>query len=170
MAIKFSYVEKFLIIVFALTVIASISQGSMLVGLLSGSFGILLSLIGTYESTSGGNDHTRLMTEALRPILRNGFSLLPVLIGMFALTAIFQEAEKGAKEGEHQKLDLAQGAKFKFSVFKGQVINIFRSGIIGTFVGLLPGVGEVRHLCCPTHRPKTSPKSPIKWVQEEPRD
>ncbi len=113
----------------------------MLVGLLSGSIGILLSLIGTYESTSGGNDHTRLMTETLRPILKNGFSLLPVLIGMFALTAIFQEAEKGAKEEAHQKVDLSQGAKFRFSVFKGQIINVFRSGIIGTFVGLLPGVG-----------------------------
>ena len=141
LAIRFSYVEKFLIILFALTVIASISQGSMLVGLLSGSIGILLSLIGTYGSTSGGNDHTRLIPEALKPFLRNGFSLLPVLIGMFALTAIFSEAEKGVKEEAHQKLDLNHSARFQLSVFKGQIINVFRSGIIGTFVGLLPGVG-----------------------------
>lgn len=140
-AIRFSYIEKFLIIVFALTVIASISQGSMLGGLLSGSIGILLSLVGTYGSTYGGNDHTRLMPEILKPILRNGFSLLPVLIGMFALTAIFSEAEKGVKEEPHQKLDLAKGEKFKMSVFRGQIINVFRSGLIGTFVGLLPGVG-----------------------------
>jgi putative tricarboxylic transport membrane protein len=140
-AIRFSYVEKFLIIVFALTVIASISQGSMMVGLLSGSIGILLSLIGTYESTSGGNDHLRLIPEILKPLLRSGFSLLPVLIGMFALTAIFTEAEKGAHEGPRQKLDLSSGAKFKFSIFKDQIVNVFRSGLIGTFVGLLPGVG-----------------------------
>jgi len=140
-AIRFTYVEKFLIIVFALTVIASISQGSMLVGLLSGSIGILLSLIGTYESTVGGNDHTRLLPEIFKPFLRNGFSLLPVLIGMFALTAIFTEAEKGAHEEAHQTLDLRKGDKFKFSIFKDQIINVFRSGLIGTFVGLLPGVG-----------------------------
>ncbi|MDC7240799.1 MAG: tripartite tricarboxylate transporter permease, partial [Spirochaetales bacterium] len=141
LAIRFSYVEKFLIILFALTVIASISQGSMLVGLLSGSIGILLSLVGTYESNVGGNDHTRLIPEMLKPLLRNGFSLLPVLIGMFALAAIFSEAERGAEAGEHQKLDLSKSAKFKMSVFKGQIINVFRSGLIGTFVGLLPGVG-----------------------------
>ncbi len=140
-AIKFSYVEKCLIIVFAMTVIASISQGSMLVGIFSGFLGVLLSLIGTYGSTNGGNDHTRLIPEFLKPILRNGFSLLPVLIGMFALASILAEAETGVKEGAHQKLDLAGGAKFKFSIFKTQVGNVIRSGLIGTFVGLLPGVG-----------------------------
>ncbi len=140
-AIKFSYVEKFLIIIFALTVIASISQGSMLVGIFSGFLGVLISLIGTYGSTSGGNDHTRLLPDFLRDTMRNGFSLLPVLIGMFALATILEEAETGVKESAHQKIDLSSGVKFQFSVFKNKIGNLIRSSFIGTFVGLLPGVG-----------------------------
>jgi len=140
-AIKFSYVEKFLIILFALTVIASITKGSMIAGLLSGAIGILFSLIGTYGSTSGGNDKTRLMFDAVRPILRNGFNILPVLIGMFAISTILSEAEGGMKSQTMKKVDLHEAAKFHISVFKTQIGNVFRSGVIGTFVGLLPGVG-----------------------------
>ena len=44
-AIKFSYVEKFLIIVFALTVMAALSS-DMLLGIFSGFLGIFISLIG----------------------------------------------------------------------------------------------------------------------------
>lgn len=168
LAIRFSYVEKFLIIVFALTVIASISQGSMLVGLLSGSIGILLSLVGTYGSTSGGNDHTRLIPEALKPILRNGFSLLPVLIGMFALTAIFAEAEKGIKTEAHQKLDFQKGSKFKLSVFKNQIVNVIRSSFIGTFVGLLPGVGGSAASVLSYTQAKNFSKNPEKLGTGEP--
>ena len=46
MAIKFSAVEKFLIILFAMTVIAALSKGSMTKGILSGFLGVLLSLVG----------------------------------------------------------------------------------------------------------------------------
>ncbi len=140
-AIKFSYVEKFLIILFALTVIAALSKGSMLVGLFSGTLGILVSLIGTYSISSGGNGKIRLVPDALEGILKNGFSLLPVLIGLFAISTIIQEAELGMKENNFDKIDLSKQKKFKFSVFKGQFINLIRSSSIGTFVGMLPGVG-----------------------------
>jgi len=148
-AIKFSYIEKFLIILFALSVIASLSKKSMLVGIFSGVLGIWFSLIGTYDISVGGNGETRLMFEFMEYHLESGFSLLPVLIGLFGLGTILEEAEKGVKD-ELQSVDEASfsslstsaaSLKFSFSVFKGQFINLFRSGLIGTFVGMLPGVG-----------------------------
>jgi TctA family transporter len=51
-AIKFSYVEKFLIILFALTVIASLSK-RLLIGIFSGVLGVWVSLIGVYDMSSG---------------------------------------------------------------------------------------------------------------------
>ncbi|WP_344071309.1 tripartite tricarboxylate transporter permease, partial [Prauserella alba] len=46
--------------------------------------------------------------------------------------------------GKKVKLAKSKGsdeAKFKFSVFKGQGVNTVRSSFIGTFLGILPGVG-----------------------------
>ena len=142
LAIKFSYVEKFLIILFALTVIASLCK-NLLLGIFSGVLGVWFSLIGAYDVSVGGNGEYRLMPEFLEFYLESGFSLLPVLIGLFGLGTIFQEAEKGIREettGE-RKLELNKGTPFSFSVFKGQVVNLFRSSSLGTFVGMLPGVG-----------------------------
>lgn len=140
-AIKFSYVEKFLIILLALTVIASLCS-NMLMGIFSGVLGVWLSLIGTYSITEGGNGETRLMFDFMEYYLIDGFSLLPVLIGIFGLTTVLLDAENGFKDETGQgPISLKGVAKFKFNVFKGQLLNLVRSSSIGTFVGILPGVG-----------------------------
>ena len=140
-AIKFSYIEKFLIIFFALTVIASLSK-NVLVGIFSGVLGVWLSLIGTYDISVGGNGDTRLMFDFMVPYLEEGFSLLPVLIGLFGLATILEEAEKGVPdEPLFAGVNLSSRVKFSLGVFKGQIVNLFRSASIGTFVGMLPGVG-----------------------------
>ncbi|SBR45039.1 MULTISPECIES: tripartite tricarboxylate transporter permease [unclassified Halomonas] len=140
-SIKFSYVEKFLIILLALSVIASLSN-SMLVGIFSGVIGIWLSLIGDYSTTDGGNGKTRLMFDFMEPYLFEGFSLLPVLIGIFGISTIFLEAEKGVKsEVSGKSVKVSKDSGFSLSIFKGSLTNLTRSSFIGTFVGLLPGVG-----------------------------
>ena len=140
-AIKFSYVEKFLMIFFALTVIASLSK-NVLVGIFSGLLGVFLSLIGTYDVSNGGIGEYRLMFEFMAPYLESGFSLLPVLIGLFGIATSIEQAELGVKEETaDKKVQLSQGLPFKWSVFKGQIVNLFRSSSIGTFVGMLPGIG-----------------------------
>jgi len=140
-AIKFSYVEKFLIIFLALTVIASLSH-NLLMGLFSGLIGVWLALIGTYDVSVGGNGDTRLMFDFMEPYLIEGFSLLPVLIGLFGVATILEEAEKGIREDtKGMKLNLRSGTRFSLYEFRNQKINLVRSGLIGTFVGMLPGVG-----------------------------
>lgn len=140
-AIQFSYVEKFLIIFLALTVMAALSN-NMLVGIFSGVLGVLISLIGAYDITRGGNGEYRLMLGFMEPYLSSGFSLLPVLIGVFGLSSILIEAEAGVPESESgTKLALGKGRKFKLSMFGGQWVNLIRSSVVGTFIGLLPGVG-----------------------------
>ena len=131
-AIKFSAVEKFLIIVFALTVIASLSDGKMLLGIFSGVFGILVSLIGIFND----NQQIRLLPNALAMPLRDGFQLLPVLIGLFAFSQLFSEAESGMKQNviDTDLLSNDQTRKLKLSDFKGQIINLIRSYIIGIVV------------------------------------
>jgi len=137
MAIKFSSVEKFLIILLALTVIASLSKGSLLVGIFSGFLGVFISLIGQF----GDNNRLRLVPPGLEDELIYGFTLLPVLIGLFAISQILKEAEEGMKRQDFQNISLDKKEKFSLSVFKGQIVNLFRSAAIGTFVGILPGIG-----------------------------
>lgn len=162
-AIKFSYVEKFLIILFALSVIASLTKGSFLVGMFSGALGILLSLVGTYDISVGGNGKGRLMLDFMRPYLKNGFSLLPVLIGLFGVATILLEAEKGMKEQDVKgKIHLKTSAKFSWRVFKGQIVNLFRSASIGTFIGMLPGIGGSAASILSYSQAKNFSKEPLK--------
>ena len=138
MAIKFSAIEKFLIILFAMTVIAALSKGSMTKGVFAGFLGVLLSLVGELSM----NNRMRMVPDFLKDELRSGFQLLPLLIGLFAIAQMFQEAEKGMQSNNLDEGVTVEGAqKFSFSDFNGQWVNVIRSSLFGTFMGILPGVG-----------------------------
>lgn len=138
-AIKFSAVEKFLIILFAMTVIAALSKGSMTKGIFAGMLGVMLSLVG--ELTM--NNKMRMVPSFLKSELRAGFQLLPLLIGLFAIMQMFQEAEAGMKANAMDEGASTDSAvKFNFRRdFKGSAVNVIRSSLLGTFMGILPGVG-----------------------------
>lgn len=138
MAIKFSAIEKFLIILFAMTVIAALSKGSMTKGVFSGFLGVMLSIVGELSM----NNRMRMVPDLLKNELRSGFQLLPLLIGLFAIAQMFQEAENGMQSNNLDEGVTVEGAKkFSFSDFKGQAVNVIRSSLFGTFMGILPGVG-----------------------------
>ena len=167
-AIKFSYVEKFLIIFFALTVMAALSS-DMLIGIFSGVLGIFIALIGTYDISSGGNGKMRLIPPGTEYWLETGFSLLPVLIGLFGLAAILEQAELGVPRG-FNKDEVKVGGKstFSFSVFRGQIVNLVRSSGIGTFVGILPGVGGSAASILAYSNAKTFSRHPETFGKGEP--
>lgn len=139
-AIKFGAVEKFLIILFALTVIAALSKGQMLRGIWVGMLGVLIAMMNQFPV----NNTYRMVPDFMKTNMQQGFQLLPVLIGLFAFTQMFGECEIGMRA--HFSKDQASGVseKVKFSFrrdFKGATINVIRSSLIGTFMGILPGVG-----------------------------
>ncbi|AWI86337.1 hypothetical protein CEW88_21420 (plasmid) [Alloyangia pacifica] len=167
-AIKFSYVEKFLIIFFALTVMAALSS-DMLLGIFSGVLGIFVALIGTYDISDGGNGNLRLVPPGTEYWLESGFSLLPVLIGLFGLAAILEQAEIGVPKGHSSKdINVGRHARFSFGVFRGQSINLLRSSLIGTFVGILPGVGGSAASIISYTNAKTFSKTPERFGKGEP--
>ncbi|MER0236766.1 tripartite tricarboxylate transporter permease [Fulvimarina sp. MAC8] len=167
-AIKFSYVEKFLIILFALTVMAALSK-DMLIGIFSGFLGIFISLIGTYSVDVGGNGEYRLIPPGMEYYLDRGFSLLPVLIGLFGLAAILEEAEAGVPEGQKaEDVKIGKESSFSFNIFRGQITNLVRSSFIGTFVGILPGVGGSAASILAYSNAKTFSKTPENFGKGEP--
>ena len=139
-AIKFSAVEKFLIILFALTVIAALSKGQMLRGIWIGLVGVLIALMNQFSV----NNAYRMVPEFLQSEMQSGFQLFPLLMGLFAFSQMMGECETGMRA--HYSKDDTKGItnnqKFNFRRdFKGQWANVIRSALIGTFMGILPGVG-----------------------------
>ena len=137
LALEFSAVEKFLIILFAMSIVAALSKGNMLVGVFMGFLGVLIALIGSFPD----NNTMRMVPRLLRVELRGGFQLLPVLIGLFAFVQIMEEAEKGMKDEKYSLDMMNQTRKFSFLDFADQKINTLRSALLGVFVGILPGIG-----------------------------
>ncbi len=135
--LKFTPVEYFAIAVFSLTIIASLSGDSMLNGLLSGLFGIAISMVGMAPI-----DALTRFTFGQYQLL-SGFDIVVILIGMFAVTDIIKAgferrhlADKMAKTSYELK-----GFGISWAEFKGQVGNMIRSSLIGIGIGILPGIG-----------------------------
>ena len=71
-----------------------------------------------------------------------GFDILPVLIGLFAISEIIKAAkEKGKPQGKVLQDFKIKGFGFSFAEFKSQIVNLFRSAAIGIGIGILPGIG-----------------------------
>ncbi|MCL2472904.1 MAG: tripartite tricarboxylate transporter permease [Treponema sp.] len=160
-AINFSAVEKFLVIIFAMTIIAALSKGDMFVGFFIGFLGVLVALMGTFDD----NNKLRLVPYIFRKELIYGFALLPVLIGLFALGQMFEEAESGMKDNIRKNTEALQKSsrKFSFMDFKDQKINLLRSSILGTLVGVMPGVGGSAACILSYTQAKTFSKTPEKF-------
>lgn len=139
LALQFGDYEYFAIAVFSLTMIASLSSGSMVKGLLSGMFGIAIGTVGmapidaAARFTFGNNQ------------MKAGIDILPVLIGMFALSEIMVASETSAKKNQPQVIQVntkgTRGFGFSFQEFREQFVNFIRSSAIGLGIGILPGLG-----------------------------
>ncbi len=135
-ALQFTPAENFGISFFALTMVAVLSSGSMVKGLLAGMLGLMIAMVGmapidgTARFTFGSN------------ALMAGFDTLPTLIGIFAISEILITAEKlGVEETQAIVVKKMKGFGFTMAEFVEQIPNALRSAVIGTGIGILPGIG-----------------------------
>jgi putative tricarboxylic transport membrane protein len=137
-AIKFGPWEFFSLMVFGLSAIASLGNGSLIKGLIAGVLGMFFGTFGldpvlaTERFTFGTVD------------LLAGFSFLPVLIGIFAFSQLLSEL----KQGNREKVTFNQNVSLSYPFMKAMKemfsskVNVIRSSLVGTFVGALPGAGS----------------------------
>ena len=139
LALQFGDYEYFSIAVFSLTMIATLSSGSMVKGLLSGLFGIVIGTVGMAPIDAAA----RFTFGSSQ--MKAGMDILPVLIGMFALSEIMVAAETSAKKDQPQLIQVStkgvRGFGFTVKEFKEQIVNFVRSALIGLGIGILPGLG-----------------------------
>lgn len=139
-ALQFGPHEYFSIAIFSLTLIATLSSGNMIRGIFSGAVGMACATVGLSPIDAVPRFEFG-MSE-----LSNGFAVLTVLIGLFAVSELFKVAETAhiTEDAQVGKITMRNVRGFGFSLkeFFGQMPNCFRSSAIGIGVGILPGIGS----------------------------
>jgi len=133
--LKFGPAEMFMVAVFGITIVASLAGKNFAKGLLAGAIGMLIGLIGI--STTGADRATFGIVEIL-----DGIPIIPVLIGLIAISELFVLTEQGFISGD----SVDKGRPFQ-KVLAGCRIalsypkEIVRSALIGLSIGALPAAG-----------------------------
>lgn len=137
--LAFGPAEFLMLAVWGLSVIGAISGKSLISGLIATVLGLLMSFVG-FNPVVGG-----VRFAFGFPYLLDGLKLGPVFIGIFAIATAIDLAVSG-------KAILAKGVQLKTGVreiAKGLLAPIkhfgvfIRGSIMGTIIGIIPGVGGV---------------------------
>ncbi len=131
--------EYLLLAILAIVLIGQMLSGSFTKGLLSGLFGLMISFVG-YDPITGV---PRFSFNWLS--LYNGFNITAVALGLFGLGEMFILYGKNRAVAENVQVNFSRqpGARVMDGV--RDVFDHFwltvRSALIGTFLGLVPGIG-----------------------------
>ena len=153
--------ELFSLVVLALAMLAGVGDSTRARGLLAGSLGVLVAMPGMHPAT-GELRWTFGMTS-----MNEGFRLIPVLIGMFAIGKILDDL---AGRGEVEKVSGGDSAWIPLVQWRRHLGNLIRSSGIGTLIGVLPGVGaNIGSLAAymAAKRPPANPKSSAREARRE---
>ena len=138
-AVNFGSFEFFSIAIFSLTMVATLSSGNMVKGIMAAVIGFMFSTVGTDVIESSARFNFGITN------LKGGFDMLAVMIGLFAIGEIISAAETSRHEAEEEvaQVDMKgiKGFGFSMAEFKSQLVNAFRSSCIGFGIGVLPGIG-----------------------------
>ncbi len=131
-ALEFWPSEYFALTVLGLTTVATMGGKNWQKALVAVVFGLLLNTVGM-EPFAG----TRRFTFG-EVRLFEGFSLVPAIIGLFALGELFYNLEHYVKGEKFDKLAYKlPKLSYYLTVWK----NITRAGVLGTIIGIFPGAG-----------------------------
>jgi putative tricarboxylic transport membrane protein len=136
-ALMFGPPELMAVLFLALIVIAATSSGIFVKGLLMMVFGLFIGLIG--QDPIGALSRFTFDIFAFRA----GIPLLPMLIGVYALPEILLAVEKKATSVINKNINSREGGRLTFQEFRSCFRTICRSTVIGTGIGMVPGVGQV---------------------------
>ena len=156
--VAFQSPEFFMLALLALIMVGSISGRSVYKGLVVAAFGILLSTVGYAQSAAVpryflGTDY-----------LLDGLPLVPMVLGLFALPEIMELALRNTSISRVSSKDVEGGGILDGVKDAGRHWWLaVRGAMIGTYVGILPGMGgaivDWVALAMPSRAPRTSPSS-----------
>lgn len=134
-SLMFGAWEYFAMGIMGLGVVVSLSSGGLTKGFISAVIGLLLAMVGMDSVSS-----VRRLTFGFWQ-LDSGLDSLDVLMGLFALTEILTQARN-----LNQRFNTIDPGKVRpwptRAMMKGTGKTMMTSSIIGTFIGILPGIGQ----------------------------
>lgn len=156
--LEFQPVDYFSLVLFALTVTASMAGDQILKGLMAALLGLLIATVGS-DAVFGQPRFTFGIDAATQ-----GFAFLPVLVGLFAFSRLLGDVR--APEDAHKRLggDEAHAVHIDYLGSAREVLrrwgNVLRSSFIGLFVGILPAAGStISNILAYDQAKKTSKES-----------
>lgn len=136
-ALKFQAYEYCALAIFSLSMVIALTGRDMPKGLISAVIGTLLATVGLSPIDS----KPRFTFGMFQ--LNNGFALVVLLIGLFAISEVMAYAEK-VRHAQHYTVNKnvkIKGVGFTFKEFISQIPNAIVSALIGVGIGILPGIG-----------------------------
>ena len=134
MAYYFGHPEQFALFLLGIIAIASLTGDNIIKGLIAAGIGFLIGIVGIDPATPLPRFTFHFA------ILRPGFDVAPVMIGLLALSQLFLSARQVFRWDA--RIDTAAAAKFPpWSKLKETITPILGGTVIGTFVSAIPGAG-----------------------------
>jgi putative tricarboxylic transport membrane protein len=137
--LEFQPWDYFMLVMFALTITASLAGKNLIKGLMAGALGLLVRTVGEDEAV--GMARFDFGSE----MLLGGFDFIAVLIGLFAFSQLLNDvrdpvaARKSLSEAGTIQARIEHRGAIR-EIAKRWTI-VLRSAFIGTFTGILPGAG-----------------------------
>lgn len=129
-ALKFGPPEYFALMILALTLMVSLSGGSLIKSFLMGAFGYTLALVGLGPSSGMPRFDYGVSS------LVGGLDMISIIIGLFAITEVL----KGIEEKRLSTVIGKPGSVYPDKAdLKKSAAPMLRGGLVGFFLGLLPG-------------------------------
>ena len=135
-ALNFGSFEFFWLAVFGIVISAQLTAGtSPLKGYIAGLLGLMVAMIGS----EGIHAHVRFNMGISE--LNGGIALIPAMVGAFGFAEVLTVMWRPRGELIDSKADNARTLPRLIDLWRYK-FTITRSGVIGTLVGIIPGVGE----------------------------
>jgi putative tricarboxylic transport membrane protein len=135
MALKFGPAEYFTLMLFAMTAVASLSGKSPAKGMLSTILGLMVATIGI-DLQSGQPRFTMGVAE-----FQDGVGFVVVVVGLFAVSEVFRGMEAVYKGTAAPMIKIKGKLWLTRDEWMRSIGPIWRGGIIGFIIGVLPGAG-----------------------------
>jgi putative tricarboxylic transport membrane protein len=135
MALKFGPAEYFTLMFFAMTAVSSLAGKSPAKAMISTILGLMIATVGI-DLQSGQPRYTMGVPE-----LQDGVGFIIAVVGLFAIAEVFCVMEDMTKGMRSEIIRLRGSVWLTREEWNRSLMPMFRGGIVGFVIGVLPGAG-----------------------------